>query len=351
MPPICRPLRALFTLLAAAAGLAAQPMPAQMREVLTREYQMPASDLDRAEKGHAVARMVPTESRDDVRMAGVIRIHVSADEFMRAYRRIEEFEASPEVIQTGRFSTPPVLADIANYQLPGFDAAELKDCRPGNCSYKLPAWLMEDLHARIDWAAPDAEARAKSLIRQHWIAYLHRYQQQGDSALAVYYDTPAPYSLADGLRSVMSASKALWDQLPDLATYVENYPRLKPAGTDDFFYWQEAAFGLKHVLRCQHVIIRKLPNPDGPHYAIVSKMLFATHYFRAAIEFKYVYPVRTPSGQPAIYLMVCQRSYVDGMTGVRGMILRKIAESRSPAKLKDNLELARKRLERAHRAN
>lgn len=331
-------------------SLCAQPIPAQMRAVLAREYQFPEADLNRAEHGHAVARIVPTKSPDDVRMAGVIRIQVSSDEFMRAYRDIEKFEVSKEVLQTGRFSTPPIEADIANVQFDDFNKSDLQACRPGHCAYKLPAWLMEDMHAKIDWTAPDAEMRAKTLLRHHWIAYLRRYQQQGDSALAVYYDSPAPYSLADGLHSVISAAKELWTQLPGLASYAESYPRNKPAGVEDFFYWQEAAFGLKHVLRSQHVIIQKLPNPGDAHYAIISKMLFATHYFRAAFEFKYVYPVRTASGAPAIYLMGCQRSYVDGMTGFRGAILRKIAENRSPARMADNLEQAKERLERAHTA-
>ncbi|HEY3441942.1 MAG TPA: hypothetical protein VGK29_14360 [Paludibaculum sp.] len=321
-----------------------------MRAVMESEYQFPSSELDKVERGEAVARMAPTHSPDDVRMAGVIRIQVSSDEFMRAYRHIETFEVSKEVLHAGRFSSPPSEADIEGFNSTDFTKRELQACRPGHCSYKLPAWLMEDLQAKINWDAPDAEARAKALIKQHWIAYVKRYQQQGDSALAVYYDTPAPYSLAEGLRAVLSASRGLWSQLPDLATYVESYPRHKPAGVDDFFYWQEAAFGLKRVLRTQHVIIQKLPNAGDPHYAIVSKMLFATHYFRAAFEFKYIYPVRTASGQQAIYLMACQRSFVDGMTGIRGAILRKIAESRSPASMKENLELGRTQLERAHRA-
>jgi hypothetical protein len=142
----------------------------------------------------------------------------------------------------------------------------------------------------------------------------------------------------------------LWIHLPDMANYLDSYPRNKPAGVEEFFYWQEAAFGLKNVLRTQHVMIQKLPNPGDPHYAIVSKMLFATHYFRAAFEFKYIYPVRTATGQPAIYLMACQRSYVDGMTGIRGAILHKIAESRSPASMAENLDLGRKRLEQARAA-
>ncbi len=69
--------------------------------------------------------------------------------------------------------------------------------------------------------------------------------------------------------------------------------------TEDFFYWQEAALGLKHF----------------------------------------------PSGEPAIYLISAQRSYIDGMTGAKGAIIRKIAEGRRPAKLAENLDLAKQQLE------
>ena len=41
------------------------------------------------------------------------------------------------------------------------------------------------------------------------------------------------------------------------------------------------------------MLIQKLALPGDPHYAIISKMLFASHYFRAAIELQYLYPVRT----------------------------------------------------------
>jgi hypothetical protein len=77
-------------------------------------------------------------------------------------------------------------------------------------------------------------------------------------------------------------------------------------------------------------------------------MLFATHYFRAAIEFNYVYPVKTSTGEPAVYFIAAQRSYVDGMTGAKGAILHKIAQGRSPASLASNLELAKQNLERKH---
>lgn len=335
----------LFTAFCSMAS--AQSMPGEMRDALAAEFQFSPADLAKAETGRAVARVSPTGKPDDVRMAGVILVRVSSDDFIRAFRDIEHFEMGKEVLQTGRFSSPPAEADIEGRHLPVLSKAELFACRPGNCTYKMPAQAMEDLRTKIDWTAPDANARAEAMVRKLIIARLLDYQRRGDAALAVYDDSAAPYSVAGGLHSLIGREARLWSRFPDLLRYAENYPMDKPADTDDFFYWQEAAFGLKRVVRLQHVIIQKVPRAaEAPHYAIISKMLFATHYFRAAIEFDYVYPVKSAAGEPTVYFFAAQRSYVDGLTGARGAILRKIAENRSPASLAANLDLAKKQLER-----
>ncbi|HEY3740053.1 MAG TPA: hypothetical protein VGL53_09420 [Bryobacteraceae bacterium] len=327
----------------------AQPMPAEMREVLASEFGFSPADLSKVESGKAVARMVPTGRPDDLRMAGAVLMHVSSADFIRAFRDVEHFAAGKEVRQTGRFSSPPVEADYSTNHFSDLSKDEIFACHPGHCSYKMPAQAMEALRTGIDWNAPDSNARAEAYIHKLMIERLIAYQRDGDKTLAVYYDTPAPYSVAEGLHSLLGQETRLQSNFPDLLRYAEKYPNAKPPDTDDFFYWQDAAFGLKHVLRVQHVIISKVPRASAdPHYAIISKMLFATHYFRAAMEFSYVYPVRTATGEPAIYFVAMQRSYVDGLTGVKGAILHKIAENRSPTSLAANLELARQQLETRH---
>jgi hypothetical protein len=325
---------------------AAQSMPPEMRDALVSEFQFSPSDLTRAEAGKAVARIVPTGKPDDVRMVGVVLVHVSSTDFIRAFRDIEHFEIGKEVRQTGRFSSPPAEADFAGSHLPDLNKAELFACRPGNCTYKMPAQVMEDLRTKIDWDGPGANARAEAMVHHLIIARLLDYQRRGDPALAVYDDASAPYSVSEGLHSLIGGEARLWAGFPDLLRYAESYPKDQPADTDDFFYWQEAAFGLKHVVRLEHVIIQKVPRAsEQPHYAIISKMLFASHYFRAAIEFDYVYPVQTDAGQPAVYFVAAQRSYIDGLTGAKGAIVRRIAENRSPASLAADLDLARHQLE------
>lgn len=335
----------IFTALCSAA--AAQPMPPEMRDALVSEFQFSSSDLIKVETGKAVSKIAPTARPYDIRMVGVILVHVSSEDFIKAFRDIEHFEMGSEVQRTGRFKSPPSESDFAGYHLPDLSKADLLACRPGNCAYKMPAEAMKSLQTKIDWTAPDANARAEVMIQKLFIGRLLDYQQRGDPALAVYYDTSTPFSVAEGLHSLIGGEAGLWSRFPGLLHYAEKYPQDRPPDTDDFFYWQEAAFGLKHVLRLQHVIVQKVPSLSAEaHYAIISKMLFATHYFRAAIEFNYIYPVRTAAGESAVYFVAFQRSYVDGLTGIKGAILRRIAESRSPASLTANLVLARQQLER-----
>jgi hypothetical protein len=321
-------------------------MPPAMQQGLEREFKFSADDIAKVEAGKATARMVHTGQPDDVLMVGVVLIKTSAEQYLKAFRDIENFAVSPEVVRTKRFSSPPSEADLADFRT--LDAKkDILACRPGHCAYKLPAAEMTAIQTGINWNAPDADAKAQALIHERVLRYLNNYRQKGDGALAVYYDTDSPYSVADGLHSLIGSETEIAKVVPQLVRYASEYPANRPPNTEDFFYWQEAAFGLKHVVRTEHVLIQKLPEAAGdPHYAVISKMLFATHYFRAAVEFQYLYPVRTPSGEPAFYLLSAQRSYVDGLTGAKGAIIRKVAEGRSPARLADNLQQAKQRLEK-----
>ena len=316
-----------------------------MRQGIESEFHFSAEDFTKVESGQAVARMVPTGKPDDVRMVGVVLIRASADQYLKAFRDIEHFAASKDVVRTKRFSSPPSEADLVDFHTADI-RKDIMACHPGHCSFKLPAEEMTAIQNGIDWNAPDADAKAQTFIHERILKYLNNYRQKGDSALAVYYDTDAPYSVADGLRSLIGSETRMAQVVPQLVRYACDYPADRPANTDDFFYWQEAAFGLKHVIRTEHVMIQKITEAGGdPHYAIISKMLFATHYFRAAAEFQYIYPVRMANGEPAIYLLSAQRSYVDGMTGAKGAIIRKVAEGRSPARLAENLQQAKQWLE------
>jgi len=322
-----------------------QPLPGDLRDTLATRFSLSAADLQKIEAGEAFGKLISGDRVDDLQLLGIILVRTDPERFIRAYKDIAHFEDTKEVRFTAKFSNPPKMTDLDGFRIPDLDADRIRACRPGDCAYKLPDWVMREFQTKIDWSRPDAQAKADALVRKTWIDYLNRYRLQGNPALTVYYDTPTPFSVADGVKQLIGELTVARNRLPEFIRYLQEYPNARPPDTEDFFYWQEASFGLKPVVRTSHVIIEKLPRPDGTHYVIASKMLFATHYFRAAIELKYVYPVRSPDGRPALYLIAYQRSYVDGMTGVTGAFLRHIVPGRSQESLIRNLKLAKDRLE------
>jgi len=142
----------------------------------------------------------------------------------RAYRDIEHFAISKDVVHTGLFSSPPVEADLVNFHVSDLKKEGILACRPGHCSYKLPAEEMTALQTGIDWSAPDAQAKAEALIRQRIVAYLNQYRANGDSELAVNYDTASPYSVAEGLHSLIGSETHVAKVVPDLVRFASEYP-------------------------------------------------------------------------------------------------------------------------------
>jgi len=74
-------------------------------------------------------------------------------------------------------------------------------------------------------------------------------------------------------------------------------------------------------------------------------MLWASHYFRTALEFRLLVPVKTSDGKPALYCVVLQRSYVDGLTGLKGRLIRGPIMSRTVSSMQGYLSSIKKKLE------
>ena len=108
---------------------------------------------------------MPTGQPGEVQMAGVVLVHVSAEDFMQAFRDIEHFEAGREVVRTGRFKSSPSPSDFGGYDLLDLSKDELLACRPGKCAYKIPAETMESLQTKIDWTGTDATRAPKPCSR------------------------------------------------------------------------------------------------------------------------------------------------------------------------------------------
>ena len=302
-----------------------------------------SGDLRRLERGAAVIRSLDTRAREELAHVGTVYLEASPEEYVERFRSIEQFERGPSVLQMGRFGTPPRIADLQSLTLSAEDFAELPACRPGRCEMKLSSDAMARFRDEVDWSSPQAWRQADEVMRRMLLDMVRAYQTKGNAALGAYFDRERPLPVADQFRALLASREALPDQVPILFAYLDHYPRDLPEGAEDFFYWTMVDFGLKPTIRVNHVTIYPLAaRPStGVAYAIAIKQLYASHYFHSTLELRFLLDRPDLAGRPGAALISIARSRSDGMTGVRGSLLRPIVSRRSRDALRGYLEHVR----------
>ena len=106
---------------------------------------------------------------------------------------------------------------------------------------------------------------------------------------------------------------SLTNYLPDLKKYLLEYPKVTLPNAESFLYWQNAKFGLKPTIRINHLTIAD----QQTHVAVVSKMLYASHYFWTAIELRVLVP--DPARGEGFWFANVNRSRSDGLGGFVGL--------------------------------
>lgn len=323
-------------------------MPAPLRAFLEKEMGLTVPEMQSVIAGRPVAKLLWTKTEDEVALFGVVRIYAPQELFIAKFRDITAFESGKGVLSIGRFHSPPVLGDVAALQIDQKDLKEIPRCKPGDCMLKLSDRAMQSLREQIDWSSPQAASQAQPVIRRTFVGYVANYQRVGDAALAVNYDTDRPQAIREDFRRLLQHSSQLYQFDSQLAGYLEKYPQARPSGVEDIFYWQKAEFGLKPVVRASHLVIHRRQQGSDVTYAIASKMLVASHYFRAALELKGLVPDGASPGGKSFYLICLNRSFVDGLTGVKGGLIRGTVKSRSRDSLAGYLGGVKQKIEAAN---
>jgi hypothetical protein len=347
-------LSAVFGLWLGAIALAAVATPMAQAgtfvdDVLRRQMRFSAADLRALDAGAAVVKTLETPSRQEVAHWGVVHIQAATEHFIERFRDIERFESGPGIPRIGRFGVVPRLDDLASLTLPAEDVEALQRCRPGNCDVKLSAAAMRRFRAEVNWSSPNAARQADAVFREMLLDLVRAYQTNGNEALGHYDDGDETLPVAEVFRALLAGSDLLPARVPALIAYLEAYPRGRPTGAEDFFYWSVVDFGLKPTMRVSHVTIH--PLADSPSsdvaYAIAIKQLYASHYFHSTLELRFLVDDRRSSARRGFYLVSITRSRNDGMTGFAGSLLRSIISRRSRAGVRRYLEHVKQQVERA----
>src|SRR5688572_10505174 len=214
-------------------------------ELLRGEMRFSVAELRALEAGSAVIKSLETPVRQELAHFGVVYVDAPAERFVERFRDIERFERGAGILQIGRFGSPPRLEDLASLTLPAKDAMALARCRPGDCDVKLSAAAMTRFRDQVNWSSPSAGAQADNIAREMILELVRAYQSSGNAALGHYDDDSEPLSVAEEFRAVLAGGNHGPVPVPGLMAYLDEYPRGRPAGTEDFFYWSVVDFGLQ----------------------------------------------------------------------------------------------------------
>jgi hypothetical protein len=172
------------------------------------------------------------------------------------------------------------------------------------------------------------------------------YQRVGDPALATYVDKHIPFQASKQFRSLLANSRVLPEKLPTLDSYLLNYPKQFLPDSSSIFYWEKINFGLRPTLRVNQEVTAHMVTEHGPIDIIAIKQLYANHYFQTALDL-YFCIRRSPSG---FYLIILKESEQDGLTGLKGRLIRKTASDKAQSALENYLARIKKQLEGSAKA-
>lgn len=291
--------------------------------------------------GKAMAKVLDTPTPDEVFVFGAVYINSTPERYLEMASDIDALRRLPNYLALHKFSDPPQLADLADFTLDDEEIKELKHCKSGHCEVQLPNEAMAEFQSSVTWTAPDSSAQANRLAQQMALQALLRYQQGGNTALGTYRDKSRPTAVADTFTSLLAQMKSLPIYLPDLRTYLLEYPNAASNEIRSEFYWEKVNFGLKPTLRIVQAIVYRGTYPDKPAYAVAVKQLYASHYFETALDLT----VCLREKKNGFYLITIKGSQQAGLTGFKGGIVRKVAVDKTRSSLQKVLAAYKQKLE------
>jgi hypothetical protein len=291
-------------------------LPPKLADYVSQHVKLTTEQLAQLDQGQAVTQMLDADPSKEVAIFGAVWIKAPVDRYLAAVKDIERLESGGSFLVTKRISDPPSLQDFDALTLPAEDVSDLKTCKVGSCELKLGEAALAGLRKEIDWSKATATADVERLFRTFALQYVNGYLEGGNERLAVYRDADRPTFVAQEFSSMIERVPSLTDYLPDLKRYLLGYPKVTLANAESFLYWQDAKFGLKPTIRINHLTMAKQP----PGAVVVSKMLYASHYFWTAIELRVL--VTDPARGEGFWFVNVNRSRSDGLSGFTGRVIR-----------------------------
>ncbi|MCU1287246.1 MAG: hypothetical protein JWO13_3596 [Acidobacteriales bacterium] len=319
---------------------------AQLQDYFKNSVGLTPDQITDFRNGKPVVKVIQSRTPSDIVVFGAIYIKATPESYVQLATDFDRLRKLPEYLAIQKYSSPPLVSDLASFKFESGDIKDLKECKPGHCEVQLPTKSMQAYQQAIDWSAPDVEERVNQLLQQRTIQRLQAYQREGNQALGTYDDKNDPVNESKQFESILSYAQTLPKYLPDFHYYLLSYPGSKPANVEDTFYWAKVKFGLKPTLRVVQVVTMKGQSANQPAYAIAQKQLYSSHYFQSALDLTFC--IRDPDDpkHSGFYLIKAMGSEQAGLTGFKGGIVRRKAVGRTASSLEKSLATIKSTLEK-----
>jgi hypothetical protein len=329
----------------AAVGLAAiawrQPtadLDQSVRDVLTRSLQFTAGELTDMQRGRAVKHGLDARASGEFGVAGGIRIAATKSAFLDAARDIVTFKAGEQILQIGRFSSPPTIDDLATLTVDkdDFDASR---CRVGDCDIRLPADVIRRVPKEIDVTGRSAQEEAAAWFKRVLLADVRAYVLGGAGRFEQYDDSGRAIRPIDDFQAALAATPAIGLLVPGLPDHLAKFPASRVAESEDFLYWSKEDFGPAPFISVTHVTIAC---PAAATCVMTTKDVYSSRYIDASLA---VAIITDAADGAAIYVVYANRARVNALRGALSGLRRSIVERRARGTLEQSLIKIKTRLE------
>ncbi len=330
-----------------AVGLISSVADARVPPRVLADLGLTAQQIAAIDAGRPVAKVLSWGSPSEVYVFGAVHVDGSFETYLAALRDIERLKGTPGYQGAGEIRDDSTVADLRALALDPDDVKALKNCREGSCDVQLPTVAIQAFHDGVNWSRPDVADQANALARPMVLRLTQTYRQGGNQALGEYRDKEHPARIADQFEAMMARASALPDVLPELRRYLLEYPKADLAGADSFFYWEKVAFGLKPTIRVNHAVIYR-GRAQGRDFGVAAiKQLYATHYFHTALDLSVCVDDGAAVSPHGFYLLTLKGSQQEGLTGVKGSMLRKIVTDKTRSSLESGLASIKRSVEQS----
>ena len=300
--------------------------------VLDNRVSLSESDLAALDRGETLVNILPSRDKREIAVGGLVRIQTTAEAFLQSCRENIARENNPAILEIGKFSNPPVTDDLQELTIEDRDIEDLRNCVVHDCRLKLSTMMIDRLRQEVNWDTSNYKNQVTQVIKQMWADYVNDYLKRGNAALIQYDDKEKAIRVAENQRQLVAASS--YDGLI-APRQNQGDPRPKFETIENAVVWSKIKYGLKPVIAIDHITIYKSLQDSTTRILIVSKQIYANHYFDSSVALTAFLSV--PGEFSKTYLFYENRSRLDGLEGLFGKFKRRIVEDKAVESLESIL--------------